>query len=328
MKQSDIASKLGLNKTTVSKALRGSSDISEKTRASVLKAALELGYDKAKPIKVEQFERKKVAILCPEIVEYYYSKITTSLYEQLWEAGYDPSVYITGFSAERESTLLAQAVEFKAVGVVLLTEHADVTEAARKALGKEQIALVVIGLNYEAGVYDVISVDEKYGIEKAVSHLLALKRRHFAFIGDKYGEKRLLFLKNALQAAGFALSREFTSPNLRHEVCGYVGMAELLKSGERPDVIFAEYDAIAVGAFRAMCEADIRVPEDIALLGFDNVPYCEYLPVTLSSIDNHIEEMCNIALAILKKKIVDPDFKVVQTVAITPEYIIRESTSL
>lgn len=300
----DIAAALNLNKTTVSKALNDSSDISRATKQRVLEEAERVGYTKHKRKKVPVERRNLVGIICPEIVSGYYARIATHLQAHLRKKGFQALLALSAFSPELEKEQLAFLTQLNPSGIIVVTEQRDISNSIHDIPGAQSIPTVVMGLNYASREYDVVSVDETYGIRALVEHLAKQGHRRIAFIGDALAQSRLHALRQALAQKDIALPEEYVAtPDVRNEPCGYEGMKRLLALKTPPTAVVAGYDTIALGAYRAIAEAGLRVPEDIALTGFDDADFCPFLPCALTSVDCDVAAQCRVAVAILSSKI-------------------------
>lgn len=323
---SDIAQTLGISKTTVSKALNNSTDISAETRARVFAEAERLGYSTRKS-RIRPHE-KIVGVVCPEVTSRYYSQIVTSLNNNLLKKGYNTLLTLSAFSPEAERKQIEQLVSLKVAGIVVVTEQEDISPTLSKIAVISKIPVVVMGLNYESKINDVVSVDDAFGVCTLVEQLIANGYTEFGFIGDRLVQNRLIQLKRCLKDHGMELPENYVvTLDERNEDCGYHAMQQLLASPSRPQVIIAGYDLIALGAYRALTEAGLRVPEDMALAGFDNADFCAFLPSSLTSIDCDVPAQCRVATAILVSRIESDEPSFTQNVAIIPHLIERESTT-
>lgn len=322
----DIASSLNLNKTTVSKALNDSSDISLITKKRVREEAERIGYAKGKKRHITG-SGTIIGIICPEVLSYYYSEMLTYLSSNLQKKGFQTLLSLSGFSPDAERQQLEQFVRINVSGVIIITEQADISSAIKSVPNSDMVPIVIMGLNYKAKDRDVVSIDEEYAIRSIVDHMLSLGHSSIAFIGEELVSSRLHFLQEAVKAHGFSIPREYIAlTEKRNEECGYYGMKQLLALKERPTAVFAGYDAIALGAYRALIEQGIRIPDDISLVGFDNANFCAFLPISLTSVDYDVEAECRVAAAILLGRISDGRNRLTQSVAINPKLVIREST--
>ena len=184
----DIAAALNLNKTTVSKALNDSSDISRATKQRVLEEAERVGYTKHKRKKVPVERRNLVGIICPEIVSGYYARIATHLQAHLRKKGFQALLALSAFSPELEKEQLAFLTQLNPSGIIVVTEQRDISNSIHDIPGAQSIPTVVMGLNYASREYDVVSVDETYGIRALVEHRQAgppAHRLHWRRAGAK-----------------------------------------------------------------------------------------------------------------------------------------------
>lgn len=324
--QNDIALVAGVNKSTVSKALRGSSDISKDTSKRILEIAEQLGYSHKSARKT--MPNKIIGIMCPEVVSEYYARIVTTLTEHLMKHGYFALTALSDFAESQEEQIIMQFGHMQMSGIICITEQSSIGDILNKVFAKyPPIPTIIIGLNYEDQKHDVISVDERLGMRRIAEHLLSLGHERIAFIGDMLVQQRLGFLQDCLNTHGIALDPQYIAiGSERYEQGGYLRMKQLLSLPQTPTAVVAGYDALALGAYRAIKESGRSVPEDISLTGFDDSSLCAFLPTALTTVNCNIEEMSRIAATILLKNIRDLSYHVVQTVAIQPNFVVREST--
>ena len=323
----DIAEAAGVNITTVSKALSGSEDIRRETANRICEIAHNLGYVRRKR-KNSSETTNIIGVICPEFMSSYYSRILTVLVSKLDKCGFDSFFAMSEYDFNRELALIKKYSEKRFAGIVCITEKKDLSAFLRKSDIKDLMPIVQIAMNVSTGEIDNICVDERIGIEYAVDHLLSLGHTNIAFLGDEYGEERLSFLKDYMREQNITLPEEniLISRN-RNMECGYELAGKLLRLERRPSAIVAEYDDIALGAIRRITEAGLKIPDDISVIGFDDSNYCAYLPTALTTISSKTEEICEIAVETLVKKIEDPGYKVVKNILIKSDLVIRESTA-
>ncbi len=322
----DIAEAVNLNKTTVSKALRGASDISLHTRERVWKAARDLGYRPR--ARRGGSARQAIGLICPEVNSCFYANLVTTIDRGLRQLGYTPHILLSSFSGQVEESDLRALARMDMAGAICITERCDSYEAIAHAFGVLSGPVVVLGLDDKSADHDVISVDEESGIAGAVDHLLREGHSRIAFIGEPLTAGRLNAFRAALKQRGAACPEKYVRMRPeRNEDCGYLAMNDLLSmpAEDRPTAVVSAYDRIALGAYRAMSEQGLRVPDDLSLTGFDDATFCPWLPVSLSSISCGTEEIGGLAVELLKKRLDDPSSPVRQTVSIHTKFFPRES---
>lgn len=317
-----IAASLGLNKTTVSKALNNASDISLETRRRVQAEARRLGYIR-RPRKTQSHSHV-IGIIVPDFKSPYYSDLITALTRQLESKGYSTLLTVSYYNSEREIQLITQLSLLNVDGIMLIIDQTGEKLAQFQSI----VPTVVIGLDARFVNYDVVSIDERRGMNAVVEHLLAQGRRRIAFIGGPGVDQRLAHLRESLQTHDVGLDGEYIEMSQKNsEECGYECMKKLLSLPTRPDALVAGYDRIALGAYRMLTEKGVRMPEDIAVVGFDDSFFCKYLPISLTSVRYDVDTVCRVTTAILLNRIYNHKEQAVQTVAIAPRLVVRESSA-
>jgi LacI family transcriptional regulator len=321
----DIATKAGVNKTTVSRALRNDPGLNEKTVERILSIANKMDY---LPKKRKNNKVSPVAIICPEINGGIYPRLVTGMFSLLDKYGVDSFVEISDFDDEKERKLLQFWSKKRSSGILIMTENTGLSPIIEKCIEKYGIPIIQIAMSIETHMHDNIWIDEQAGINNAVEYLKSLGHSKIAFIGSKYSRKRLKCFEKSMYAYGLTIEKSFIkTADATSFLCGYEMMKELLKDPLQPTAIIAEYDDVALGAIRKIYEHGLQIPRDYSFIGFDDSNYCPYLPVALTSIQNYNEALCEAAFNILTKKIEDPSFRVAQSILIKPNLVVRESTS-
>ncbi len=299
---SDIAKALGISKSTVSKALRSSSDISPETCARVRKAALELGYN----LQLAHAKLgKTIALICPELGSPYYDSIQQALRVRARKLGYELVIMLTDFDSEREiSAFKSLSTENLVEGICILTENSSHFNSIHAISERCGVKLVMIAAGDEIDFCDSIGVNHPLGAALAVDHLISLGHRKIAYIGEQNSMTRELSFRATMRShrltlpAGYLLRRTD-----RFEECGFGGMKRLLELDEPPTAVFAAYDSIAYGAMRAIRESGLRIPDDISIIGIDASPTSRFTAPPLTSVFYPTEEIGTLAADLLDERI-------------------------
>lgn len=321
----DIAKIAGVHVTTVSKALNNSSDVSLTTREKIFHIARDIGYI---PYSRQKGEKNSfvIAAIYPDFPSSYYSRLLVSIENNVARKNGILITACSQFNPEMELFLIKYFSQLKNIdGIILITPH---EELDKRLAGVEiHIPIVVLAHHDVIRQWDVISVDDRGGIYDAVDHLVNLGHRHIGYIGETLTYQRLNYFRDAMRRHNLPMDEEFikVSP-LRFEEAGYREMSDLIGRGKLPTAIYAAYDNIAIGVLRAIYEAGLKVPEDISIIGQDDIMVSSYLKDRLTTINCHIDEQGNIAVSILFKKILTPNFTAVQRVMIRTELQVRDST--
>jgi DNA-binding LacI/PurR family transcriptional regulator len=325
----EIAKRAGVSPSTVSKALRGCDDLNRETADKIAALALEMGYSLSKKHERERLSpgrRPCVGIICPEVISSYYSRIVSTLSELFRDKNIDTFLVISDFSPEREAALLERMVAMKMAAVICITEQEQLSPLIRRHGAFSGIPILQIAMNQQPVGHDNICIDEKAGVFMIINHLVSLGHKKIAFFGEQFSERRKRYFTMAMEEYGLDSSQVFIT-RVRHWQAGYELAGEALAAKKRFTALVAEYDDIAVGAMRRFGELGLLVPGDCSVAGFDDVRYCRYLPVSLTTVETHVEEMCGIAFDALYRKIAEPSYRVCQNISIIPDLVCRESTA-
>lgn len=173
-----------------------------------------------------------------------------------------------------------------------------------------------------------VKCDNRMGSYKAVNHLIECGRKNigciFPAVNPQQYESRLIGYKDSLYYNGIPFREEMVRPCLTDSQSIFDATVTLLKEQE-PDALFCLYDYCAIFVMRAVLSMGLRIPEDIAIIGYDNIYISEFMPISLSTIDTHSAEVGRKSAELLLEMINDPDMPVRQ-ITLKPDLIVREST--
>ena len=318
----EIANKLGVNKSTVSKALKNSGDLNADTVAKIQKAAAEMGYVGRKYIDKNNMT---IGLIYPELDDALYASMVRLLIKMVEKDGFHCIALPHNFDKTKVAENLSFLIGKKVCGIFLMADKIADDTLLGERISLSGIPVVKISTDDENAAYDNVWINEKIGIHHVVEHLVSLGHEKIAFIGDQYGESRLSCFLAALEEHHLPMVPELIcQTEKRGFSCGYEGMQVLLGAKERFTAIFAQYDAVAMGAMRALKKNHLRIPEDYSLVGFDNAEYGEFATPSLSTVNNNVEYLCSLAYKLLKNKIYEKE-KETQFVLVSSEFLPRES---
>ena len=270
----DIANKLGVSTSTVSRALKDHPDISVKTREAVQELAKILGY---KPnliaLNLKHSRTNTIGVLIPEIEHYFFSTVLNGVEEVAYKRNFSVMVFQSNESYMREvlntQTLLANRVD----GVLASFSKNTHDFSHFQQLVDNEIPLVFFDRERDDLHADSVIVDDYTGAYNAVSHLISKGCTKIAFYSAPQhlvlGKNRLEGYRAALEDNGIAFT-----PDLVYS-CDTFNESEkisrsILKKHDRPDAIFAVNDLTAIGAMKVAKNLGLRIPEDIRFVGFEN----------------------------------------------------------
>ena len=326
VKLKDIARETGLTISTVSKALNNSREISEATTERVLAAANAMGY-RMKHAEVRR-ETNIIGAILPEVRSYAYAELVHVLSAEVERCGYHLIVAITNNFLDDVAPHIERMLALNVSGL-FINSVAGLSKNGQRLLQEHNMPAIIlksIDTDEPFGI-DSIYIKDSVGIRLIVSHLLELGHRKIGYLGEYLSFQRHDALCETLKQCGLEVNPAFIKTGEeRFEEGGYLRAQELLQEPELPTAVLTSYDQMAYGATRAFMEHGLRVPEDISVVGFDNVAQGAYYPVPLTSTSNPVEQMGITAVKLLMDAIRSPMTHAVQNIAIQGKLVVREST--
>lgn len=292
----DIAQELGISKSTVSRALRGQSDIHPGTRQAVLDAARQLDYQpNLLAHSLARSRTNTVGILVPEFVSYFFPKVIISAQRVLAQAGYNVVICQSGESYEIEvanvQTLLANRVDGLLVSHTKETRNFD----HFRVFQRKGIPVVFFNRVCEDMNVPTVTVDDRRGAFLAVEHLILTGRRRIAHLAGPdslpNSRNRLNGYRDALRQYGLAEEPELViSYDLTLEKAT-IYVNHLLNLANPPDALFAINDPTAIEAMTVIKNRGLRIPADIAVVGFSNDPMSALIEPSLTTVSQPVDEI-------------------------------------
>ncbi len=290
----DVAREAGVSVATVSRVLNDSGPVREATRERVLGVATSLRYvpNQAARSLITR-ETLTIGVLLPDLYGEFFSEVIRGIDLGVQRERYH--LLLSGSHDDWEEISAAlRAMHRRVDGLVIMSPDLDAA-AVQSTVPSD---LPVVLLNCAASGRDIpaINIDNRGGARAMVEHLLSLGRRRIAFVcgpaRNHDAAERLAGYREALAAAGLA-SQARELPGDFNELGGYRALRELLEAGEGPgvDAVFAANDSMAVGVLSALREAGVRVPEEVGVAGFDDIPIARYLSPPLTSVHVPIAEL-------------------------------------
>ena len=287
-----LAAKLGLSESAISLALNDKPGVSRETRRRVIEAAKAYGYDFSKKASAGTGRKgticfaiyKKSGAVVSDTP--FFSTLTDGISMGCRRQHYDCVVrYLYEDDDIADQVYTLGASQFS--GMILLATEID--EGTLKGFNRLSIPMVVLDAYYEKLDFNFILINNVQGAYMATEHLIKKRRTQPGYLRSDYWisnfEQRADGFYKAIRAAGMSTAKSQVLRLTPSQEGAYADMKRLLNAGERPvDCYFADNDLIAIGAILALKEAGYRVPEDVAVVGFDDMPACEYMDPQLTTI--------------------------------------------
>ncbi|HEX4788561.1 MAG TPA: LacI family DNA-binding transcriptional regulator [Actinospica sp.] len=285
----DVAEAAGVSVKTVSNVVNGAAHVAAETRAKVQAAIDALGYHPNMMARRLRTGRSGViALAFPELPSPYFAELAVEVIAAARRHGCTVLMDDTAGDPRAELRIASGLGDPMIDGVILSPLGLDQNELAGR---DRQIPLVLLGEADFGLVCDHVHIDNVAAAREAVAHLIGAGFRRIATIGWQdptpraTAQQRMAGYRQALEEAGIPLEPALCPPVRAYfRPDGAAAMRRLLKLPARPDAVFCFNDLMALGAMRAIHEAGLRVPEDIALVGFDDVEEAEYAIPSLTTV--------------------------------------------
>ncbi len=279
MTQKEIARQLKITQATVSMALAGSPRISPAVREAVRELAERDGY---RPNPAGQLLRggksNVIGVLFPSLTNPFYAELFQELQLRLREHGYLPQHFQQETAEWRQSAILA-LTRFQAAGAIV----AGLPPEEHRLLREAGIRFVVYGGDQPFEGVSQVLPDRRSGTSLLMRHLIAGGRRRIAFLGPGGPEEpRRAACREALEQAGLPVLFQ-TIP--ADPESGRLAIRELLAGATPPDAVFAHNDELATGVLRGALEMGVRIPQELAVAGFDNIAAGRFLTPSLTTVE-------------------------------------------
>jgi DNA-binding LacI/PurR family transcriptional regulator len=326
---------------TVSRVISGNGYVHAETRERVLRVAREMNYRRnglARGLKRQRTET--VGMVIGDVANPFAAELVRGVREVLEERGYSLFICISEHKAKEDVQAFDSLADHRADGIIVATRASKSGNERLEELIDYGIPVSLIGRDFRHAHADLVSADNLKGGYEATRHLIDAGHHRIGFIGVSLTEglrlRRFqgylealkdhgLAVEDGLIAGGRGLNEQM--PGYSTEEMGYDGMMKLLELKNRPTAVFARNDFTAMGALNAIKRAGLRIPEDIAIIGYDDIPLASHTSPTLSTVRQPTREQGKAAVEFLLRRIEGDreQPRVERTFAC--ELMIRESTS-
>lgn len=325
----DIAKHLDLSVSTISRALNGYDDVAPRTRQRVFEAARELGYypsAAARDLRRRRTNRIGFSYGFPTTdVGEFAARLINGAVSAAEKADYNMMLYpLTGNQVEK----LARICQTREVEGLLLMGSEHLAESI-DLLQNERIPFIV--LNRQIGRPDVsyVTADHRQANLEAMHHLIGLGHRRIAYIGQpalqQYDSDRVASYRQALKEANLTFDESLMKSTGKEGGAGYRAMRNLLDLSPPPTAVLAIHDVVAIECLQAVIDAGLRVPEDVAIIGSDNLRSSQSTEPPLTTIHPPLAEIGRLAMDSLVARL-DDDTLPPTRLTLPAKLVIRQST--
>ncbi len=327
----DVAALAGVSVKTVSNVVNGYVHVSQTTRERVQVAITQLNYRPNLSARSLRSGRSGIiALAMPELQLPYFAEMSRWIIAAAARHGWTVLIDQTDGEVEREQLVL-DGIRTQLIDGLIFSPLAS----GRRELAARQdrTPMVLLGERVWDAPADHVAIDNVTAARQATEHLVDLGRRRIAAIGAQpnrpgTSELRLQGYRTALEAAGLGFDPALVAEAENYRRAdGAEAMARLLELDDPPDAVFAFSDLQALGALRLLAERGLRVPHDVALVGFDDVEDGRFSVPTLTTIRPDKERIATVAVDLLAGRIDGTDRREPQEVLAGHELVVRESTA-
>jgi len=328
----DIARKLNISPSTVSRALRNHPDISSRTKEQVISLAKELDYH---PNSIAQSLQKRstntIGVIVPEIKYHFFSSVISGIEDVAYESGYIIMVCQSNESYERENINVRTLVSNRIAGLLISISQTTKNDEHFRILQRQGIPFVFFDRVCKNIETSKVVVDDHDGAFRAVEHLILSGYKRIAHLAGprsiSISQDRFQGYLSALKKYNIPFEDELVVYGGFNEEDGIMGFQRLLQLDKKPDAIFAVNDPVAIGAFMQIKECGFKIPDDFALVGFSDNPVASLIDPPLTTVAQPKYKIGRIAATLLLEQIENttdqykPKVEVLKT-----QLIIRKST--
>ncbi|MCL4378186.1 MAG: LacI family transcriptional regulator [Actinobacteria bacterium] len=324
----EIATKAGVSPKTVSRVINSEPSVSKATYEKVLKIIKETNFlPNISAQRLVSNKLKAIGLIVPRLGSPYASELISMILSKCKAKGYISVVYPVESDKKESEKILALYLQRHIDGYIFAPPGGD-DEFLLNYLGKNNIPTILITPNSPYRDFCVVKATDKMGGYQATNYLISLGHKKIGIItcipSRTFARERLEGYKEALAAHGIQLNERFILLGDNSFSSGFLATKELMSLVNPPTAIFACNDEMALGAESAIYKMGLKIPENISLIGFDDIPLVSELSVPLTTIKQPVEDIGSIAVSLLiqlieKKEVVKKVYE------IPTELVIRNS---
>lgn len=334
----DIAEMAGVAPMTVSRVVNETGYVSQAMREKVLKVVNELNYHPNGLARSLKRQRTQViGILLPDIANPFSAQLVSGIQEILLARGYASFICTSERSLEREQASLSALFDHRVDGIIVATRETPTGNEWLSRLVERNLPMVLVGREFPHPRVDRVTADHEKGGYEATKYLVSTGHKRIGFIGASItngkGLRRFQGYLNAMRDHRLPVEEDLivgpdsiSGPGYSTQNDGYQGMKRLLSLRKPPTAVFARNDFTAIGAMCALHDAGLTVPDDVSIVGFDNVPLATYTSPPLTTVDQPTVEQGRQAASLLLERIEGSKLRERKEINLSCHLIIRQST--
>ncbi len=298
----DIARLARVSHSTVSRALSGSRQVSASTADRIRKIAEDSGYRVSAAARALVMGRSHtIGVVVTSIADPFVAAVVRGIEDTAEKSGYSVVLANSNAEPEREVRVVRSFEERRVDGIIVTSSRVGALHIPEM----ERMAVPVVLLNnqHPSEFMHSVMIENVEASFHATQHLTRLGHRRIAYIGDRLGHQsdteRLTGYRRALEGAGLKLAKELVVHGDGKPEGGGQAMAQLLALPKRPTAVFCYNDMSALGAMRQIRASGLSIPEDLSVVGFDDLYFAQYLEPPLTTVRQPMRQMGRMAMETL-----------------------------
>lgn len=320
----DVAQAAGVSRALVSLVIREQPNVSEKRRRRVLDAIAQLGYrPNAMARSLASRRTRVVGVVLDDLRNPFFADIAAGIEQLAAEAGYQLLFASGGRDPARESNAVDALLEYRVDGIILVSPRLPAADIVRTSA---EVPMVVTGREVRGAGASFVVTNERAGVEQVLDHLVGLGHSQLALVGAGQwagGVQRRICYTRGMKQRGLEHHIQLIHGDATEEA-GRRAAHELLEAETLPTAIFAGNDLMAVGVLGALNQAGVAVPEEISIVGYDNISLADFAHMSLTTVDQPRLEIGRVALELLLDRIGGVQART--TRRIEPTLVVRSTT--
>lgn len=337
---SDVAKTAGVTSMTVSRVVNQNGYVSDETREKVLRVVKELNYRRnglARGLKRKRTDT--IGLVLGDIANPFAAELARSIRDITTQRGYNLFSCISEHNAKEDVAAFESLADHQVDGIIVATRSNRIGDKYLHEMIERGISIVCIGRDFHDENADLVTADALNGGFQATQHLIELGHKNIAFIGATLSTganlKRMQGYLKALKVNNLPVDERLITgnsevsddaPGYSTEKVGYEAMKRLLVLPNRPTAVFARNDFTAIGAINAIKESGLRIPKDISIVGFDDIPMAMHIFPTLTTVRQPTHRQGSLAAEFLLRRIETNEQVERQEKILECELIVRDST--
>lgn len=324
----NVAKEAGVSFGTVSRVVNNDIHVKQETRTRVLKAMEKLGYVVNRQARSLAGGRTNtIGVLAPDLGTGYIGEVIRGIDAELALKHYDLMLFTTHRTAEKESKYVANLVTGIVDGLLLIVSRRP--DEHISTLTRINFPFTLIDHQARGDDCPAVGATNWQGAYNATEYLIKLGHQRIGFITGwmdlRAAIDRLEGYKSALRTYHIPVEQKLIYEGQFFQPDGYAGASALIELEDRPTAIFASNDVMAMGAMDAVRNRGLRIPDDISIVGFDDIPQAEFVRPALTTVRQPLEKMGRVATQMLLDRLENPN-KVPERIELPTELIVRNST--